>query len=142
MLDICNDIICKDNNCAYFESNNFNQLDLASIGHFSIFYLNSRSLCRHYPVYSITFTLSTIPFLFVDFQRHGLKASLHLIFIWLIIAWSILLVPINWGRGSHVRLWFHPLITRASSLRLNAAMLVMLLLVVSTGPLVLLQIIF
>lgn len=48
MFNVSNDDNFLDNDCAYFESNDFNQLDLNSDGQFSIFYMNSRSLCRHY----------------------------------------------------------------------------------------------
>ena len=34
--------------CDYFDSNDFNNLNLSQEGQFSIFYMNSRSLCRHF----------------------------------------------------------------------------------------------
>ena len=48
ILSSDNDDALNDDQCAYFESNEFNDLNISTPGNFSIFYMNSRSLCRHF----------------------------------------------------------------------------------------------
>ena len=47
-----NDSLLMDNSSAYFDCNEFNNLDISDPGNFTIFYMNSRSLCRHFFRYS------------------------------------------------------------------------------------------
>ena len=43
------DIDSNDRGCSYLESNEFNNLNLSNSSvHFSMFYLNARSLCKHF----------------------------------------------------------------------------------------------
>ena len=44
--------------CAYLDSNEFNTLTAFSPGNFSIYYMNARSLCRHF--FSIQDFLATL----------------------------------------------------------------------------------
>ena len=40
-------ILADDDNCSYYDTDDFNQVN-NSLGDFSIFYLNTRSLCKHF----------------------------------------------------------------------------------------------